>query len=137
MKYIEKARSLRKIIESASSILDDKTASSAPELFPKLKYDGSLVKAGTRIQVNGTIKKATVDLWDTEENSPSKSPTLWEDLMYREGIRVIPDTITVTSAFSKDELGWWGEEMYKSKVDSNVYNPSQYSQNWEKVSIGS
>lgn len=134
---INNARVIRQIIESAISVTDDKTASQAVALSPKLRKDGSLVVAGTRIDFNGVLKKATVDLWDTEENSPANAPNLWEDVLYREGIRIIPEIITVTSAFSKGELGWWKDEIYESLIDSNVYTPEQYATGWKKSEYNS
>lgn len=128
----ERARALRAIIEQASASLDDKTASEGAELFPRLKEDNSLVPSGTRINWQGEVLRAAVDLWDTEANNPENAPTLWEHLDYKDGIRYIPETITVGLAFSKDELGWWKDELYKSLVDANVYNPEQYPANWEK-----
>ena len=133
MSYIEDARRLRPIIEQATASLDDKTASVAAVLFPTLKGDGSLVKAGTRINYNGAIKKAAVDLWDTAEDSPDNAPTLWEELQYRDGYRIIPDIITVTSAFAKGECGWWDDVLYRSVIDANVYTPEQYANGWEIV----
>lgn len=133
MNHIEKAKKLRKIIEGAMVSVDDKTSSEAVELLPSLKYDGSLIKAGTRINYNGTVKKATVNLWDTEANNPDNAPTLWEDIHYVDGYRMIPDVITVTTAFSKGEIGWWKGELYKSLANANVYTPEQYSRNWEEV----
>lgn len=133
MSHIENARKLRIIVEHAASSLDDKTASTAGMLFPKLKQDGSLVKSGTRINWNGTLKRAAVDLWDTEENNPDKAPTLWEDIAYRDGYRIIPQTITAGTAFALDECGWWGDTMYRSKLAANVYTPEQYSAGWEAV----
>lgn len=127
------ALKLRAIVEQAVVSLDDKTASEGATLFPRLKQDGTLISAGTRINWNGVVKKAAVDLWDTEENNPDNAPTMWADIDYREGYRVIPDTITVTTAFAKDERGWWKDVLYRSKVDNNVYNPEQYADNWEKV----
>ena len=124
---------LRSIVEQASASLDDKTASTAAMLFPRLKQDGSLISAGTRINWNGIVKKAAVDLWDTAENNPDNAPTLWEDIEYRDGYRVIPETITVGKAFAKDEYGWWGDVLYRSKVDANVYTPAVYPDNWEVV----
>lgn len=41
--------------------------------------------------------------------------------------------ITVTTAFSQDECGWWGDTLYRSKVNSNVYTPVVYPDNWEKI----
>lgn len=133
MSVIDEARKLRLAMIAAAPALDDATASTAPEMFPRLKENYTLVKAGTRINWHGIVKKATVDLWDTAENNPDNAPTLWADLPYKDGYRVIPETITVTAAFAKDEYGWWGSVLYKSLVDSNVYTPEQYSDNWEKV----
>ena len=101
------------------------------ELFPRLKRDGSLVEAGTRINWHGKVLIAGAALWDLEENDPDHAPTLWEELEYREGIRIIPEAITVTKAFSEGELGWWGDVLYRSKVNNNVYTPAQYPNNWE------
>lgn len=129
-----RAIQLRAVIEQAAQTLDEKTISEAPELCRTLKQDGSLVRAGTRINWNGTIKKAAVDLWDTEANDPDHAPSLWADIDYRDGYRIIPGTITVTTAFSKGEKGWWTDgKLYESKVDSNVYTPAQYADNWKKV----
>lgn len=129
----EEAKRLRGIIEVSSQSLDDKTASTVPTFYPKLKEDGSLVKAGTKIHWNGSVKKAAVDLWDTKENNPDNAPTLWASIDYRDGYRLIPDIITVTTAFAKNECGWWRGKLYKSLVDANVYNPEQYAANWEEV----
>ena len=129
----KEALRLRAIVEQAAASLDDKTASTAGMLFPRLKQDGALVKAGTRINWNGTLKRAAVNLWDTPENNPDNAPTLWADIQYRNGYRIIPDTITVTTAFAEGEYGWLGDVLYKSKVNSNVYTPEQYAPNWEAV----
>ena len=129
----KEALRLRAIVEQAAASLDDKTASTAGVLFPRLKQDGHLVKAGTRINWNGTLKRAAVGLWDTPENNPDNAPTLWADIQYRNGYRIIPETITVTTAFAEGEYGWWGDVLYKSKVNSNVYTPEQYAPNWEAV----
>ena len=113
--------------------IDDATASRMADYFPGLTGDGSLIKAGTRINWRGTLKRAAVDLWDTASNIPDAAPTLWEDMPYRDGVRVIPETITAGLAFSQGELGWWGDTMMRSKVSANVYTPEQYRDNWENI----
>lgn len=133
MTLIEKARELRGLIEEAVQSLDDKSASKAPTLYPRLKQDGSLAKAGTRINWGGVVMKAAVDLWDTAENDPDHAPKLWAKIDYRDGYRIIPETITVTTAFSEGEYGWWGDVLYMSKVNSNVYTPAQYAAYWKVV----
>ena len=133
MSILSDARKLRAAMVTAAPSLDDATASTAPDMFPRLKGDGRLIPAGTRINWKGTVKKAATDLWDTEANNPDNAPNLWADLNYRDGYRIIPSVITVTEAFSKGEKGWWGDVLYISKVDSNVYTPAQYPDNWEAV----
>lgn len=129
----EQAIAFRKLVELGASTMDDKTVSTAPDVLPRMRYDGSLIKNATRINWNGTIKRAAVDLWDREENNPDNNPSLWEDISYRDGIRIIPNPITVGLKFSKGELGWWEDTLYRSKVDNNVYTPEQYIDNWEQV----
>ena len=127
-----KALKIRSLAMDSAVEMDDVSASSLPEMFPGLKGDGSLVKAGTRINWKGKLKKATVDLWDTAENNPDNAPALWEDLNYVSGYREIPEVITVTTAFSKGEKGWWKGAVYESLYDNNVWNPEQFPAGWKK-----
>lgn len=129
------ALKLRGCIETAAQALDDQSASGAPALFPALNQNGALISAGTRINWGGVIKRAAVDLWDAAENTPDAAPDLWEDLEYRDGVRIIPAVITVGKSFARDELGWWGDTLYRSKVDANVYTPEQYPANWEAADV--
>lgn len=133
MNYTEQARKLRPILERAAVSLDDKSASEATAFFPKLKLDGALIATGTRINWNGVIKKASADLWDTAGNSPENAPSLWQDITYKDGYRIIPDTLTVAAAFEKGECGWWNGVLYRSLADANVYTPAAYPAGWEEV----
>lgn len=126
-----KAARLNAVIVAGRELVDDKTASIAPEIFASLKEDGSLISHGTRINWNGTLKRAAVDLWDTAENNPDNAHDLWEDIQYRAGYRIIPEVITVGLAFSKDECGWWGDVLKRSTADNNVWTPEQYPDYWE------
>jgi len=116
-------------------ITDDATASRAVEFHPEMKYDGSLIPAKTRINWHGTLKRSAVDIWDIKTNNPDNAPTLWEDIAYRNGFRIIPDVITATLAFSEGECGWWEDKLYRSKVNGNVYTPAVYPDNWELVEM--
>lgn len=135
MDILQQARILRKNIVKGSVSLEDKDASLTPELFNGLKEDGSLVKAGTRINWDNVVKRAAVDLWDTAANNPDNAPQLWEDLLYKNGIRIIPETITAGTKFMKDELGYWGDDLYKSLIDNNVWTPIAYPAGWELIEI--
>ena len=89
----EEAIAFRKLVEAGAASLSDKDVSAAPDVLPRMHYTGELIKNGTRINWNGTIKRAAVDLWDREDQNPDNAPNLWEDVMYRDGIRIIPDPI--------------------------------------------
>lgn len=101
------------IEKAAGAGLDNKDGSTAVELFPTLTGGGALVKSGTRINWKGALKRATVDLWDTAENTPEAAPNLWEDVLYKNGVRVIPSPITAGLAFSKGERGYWGDVLLR------------------------
>lgn len=132
-KLIAKARQFRAVIEEMTASASDAVVSKAPSACPRLKQDGSLVRAGTKINWNGVVKKAGSDLWDTEANDPDHAPNLWEDLLYKDGYRIIPENITVTGAFSDGEKGWWKGQLWESIVSNNVYTPEQYAPNWKLV----
>ena len=112
---------------------DDSLASLVLDLYPTLKENGALISAGTRIHYNNILYRAAVDLWDTAENNPDNAPSLWEEVNYREGYRVIPETISVGAAFAKDERGWWEDQLYVSLIDNNVWTPTAYPAGWQLV----
>lgn len=119
-------------VDKTTSMLTDEQASRVVQLYRPLKGDGSLVRAGTRIKWKGQLKRAANDLWDTVQNNPDNAPTLWENINYRDGYRVIPNTITVGLAFKKGEIGWWKEQLYRSIYDGeNIWTPEQYADGWE------
>lgn len=113
--------------------LTDDIASTVIDIYPTLRYNETLIKAGTRIKYNGKLLRAAVDLWDVEENNPTNASVLWEEINYKEGYRIIPETITVGTAFAKDEYGWWNNTLYKSLLEANVYTPEAYPAGWELV----
>lgn len=132
----DEAVKIREMIEKASVSLEDADASVAPELFPRMKYKGALISAKTRINWNGCVKRAKVDLWDTETNNPEHAPDLWDDIDYVDGVRKIPVTESgifgATLAFSEGEAGYStvDDVVYVSRVNGNVYTPQLVPGNW-------
>ena len=112
---------------------DDKTASAAASLFPSLRGEGTLIEAGTRMNINGEMYRARTAFWDFEENTPDKAPNLWEKIEYKEGYRHIPQTITAENPFSLGEKAWWKEELMESTIDNNVWTPDAYPAGWKKT----
>lgn len=85
---------------------------------------------------DGKIYKNGSDLWDREEFNPKNSPELWSEIMYREGIRIIPDKIEYATRFAKDELGWRGNDLWQSLQNDNVYTPEEYLDYWKLIKKG-
>lgn len=130
----EEARALRALIEQAGDSLPDKEASQGPVLMRRLKGKGALIKAGTRINWHGVVKRAAVDLWDTPENTPDSALSLWEDLAFKDGWRIIPKVITAGLAFQPGEKGWWEDALYESiHPTANTWTPEEYPPAWKKV----
>ena len=133
-KWLEAAKDVRRTMDAAGAMLTDQEASRVVALYPPMRFDGELIPAGTRIQWDGQIRRAAVDLWDRPENAPGAAPNLWSDIGYREGARVIPEVITAALAFAKGETGWWQGAVYESLLDDNVWNPAQHSAGWRSLS---
>lgn len=116
----------------ACDAMTDEQALGCIALYPTLKHDGSLVKAGQRIRWNGVLLRASADLWDVESYDPDHAPALWEEVKISGGIRDIPENIAAIDAFSAGEKGRWKGEIYVSLIDNNTWNPDQYPAGWSK-----
>lgn len=127
------ARRIRGIIEtSVVNTVDDKTASTVASLLPGLKNDGSFLEAGSRINWRGVVKRAKVGLWQRVDQNPDNAPTLWDDILYKDGIRIIPAVITAELKFGMDELGWWTDGLiYQSKLEVNTWTPVENPDGWK------
>lgn len=132
MSVLAQAREIRRAMDKICTQASDAAASAAAAAFPRLRYDGSLICAGSRIFWKGSVLKAAQDLWDTRENDPDHAANLWAQLNYRDGYRIIPEVIPLTEAFAQGEPGWWEDGLYVSLKDGNVYTPGQYPAYWEK-----
>ena len=133
MRFTQAALKIRETMDKAGAMLTDEQASTVADLYPHMRFNGELIKAGTRINWDGCIMRAAVDLWDREDSTPAIAPSLWSEINYRDGARVIPDVITAELAFSEGELGWWKNVIYRSKINANVWTPEMYPQGWEAL----
>lgn len=122
-----------------SLVIDNQTAGRMIDCFPTMAEvcaEGALIPAKTRIRDDkdgSIIWRSTVDLWNTEANSPANAPTLWDKIAYHDGIRIISDEIPATLAWMNGELGWRDGHVYKSGMDGNVYLPGTVGALWEQM----
>ena len=122
-----------------SMTIDNQTAGRMIDCFPLMSEvceAGALIRAKTRIRDDNDASilwRNSVDLWNTEANSPANAPTLWDRIAYHDGIRIIPDEIPATLAWMNGELGWRDGHVYKSGMDGNVYLPGTVGAPWEQL----
>ena len=111
-------------------------AAEVPGIYPGFTYDGSLIPYKTiRLWTDGKLYIAQYDTYDREDTDPAHDTNGWFKLDYKQGYRIIPETMTTATMFHKDERGWWRDVLYQSLIDNNSWNPSAYPAGWEVVDI--
>lgn len=131
----EDALAFRAQIAKVASTADDAIASEAVDLYPTFTYDGSLIKNKTRKRFSGKLYIAQYDTYDRVDTDPEHDANGWAVLSYHSGYRDIPETMTTSTMFMKDEIGWYQEKFYKSLIDNNSWTPIAYSQGWQEITI--
>lgn len=107
----------------------DRVRSEAVEIHDHW-WSGIEYKVGDVRQFDGKLYRCNLDHTSQETWKPDVSPSLWTQIMYRDGIRIIPDVIPSTQPFARGEIGWWGDDLYRSLIDANVHTPEQYPAGW-------
>lgn len=122
-------------ISAANALAESATdadASRFPSMYKALRGDGALIAAGTRINRFGKLYRARVDVWDSDDYAPENAPSLWEEILYRKGYRIIT-TITAEFPFMRGDRGWYNDELYESLIDNNVWTPTDYALGWKLI----
>lgn len=134
--YIKGEAEIKAIAKEAQVYIPDALAASQPDVLLDA-WDGNGINyiKGALVKYNGKIFRCVSSPSHTSQMDwkPDVSPSLWVHLNYRDGIRVIPDSISVTEAFNNGEKGWWGDVLFVSLVNDNVFTPDQFPNNWEEV----
>lgn len=127
---IEKAKALRKKIESMSAELTDADALDVPELFPKWTIKEYAV--GDRVRYEDTLYKCLQAHTAQADWTPDTAVSLW--------VRVddphieYPDWVQPTGAqdaYMKGDKVTHNEKHWISDIDNNVWEPGVYG--WTEV----
>ena len=135
----EEAVRMRRIIEQAMSgqAIDNKTAYEGRTLYQKAGkefWDGHLVKVSTKIRWGDKLVAAAVDLWANVENDPDHAPELWEEILYKNGYRVLTGPISASNPVKPGECCWENDVLYECVYPTTcVYRPSEYAQGWKVI----
>ena len=122
---LEHAREIRAAMEAASASLDDTTALTAVELFPK--WTPKAYEMGERVRYQGVLYKCIQSHPQNETYTPDTAVSLWAQVL-------IPDPETIpewvqpesTNPYMKGDKVTHNGKVWESQIDYNVYEPGTF-----------
>ena len=133
MEY-EKLLKLRHAMEKGSSVLDDTEALEVPELFPNWEV-GKAYAVGDRFQYGEKLYKVLQDHTSQADWTPDTAVSLYVPVG-EEG-KIYPwERRPSTNPYMKGDKVYfpdYGDPIYESLIDNNVWSPEEYAQGWEVV----
>lgn len=123
MSIIDRARRLRKVIESLAVTLDDEHALANTELFP-LWEQGTSYVIGDRVRYDGILYKCVQDHTAQSDWTPDNSISLWAVVLIPDPV-VIPEWVQPesTNPYMKGDKVRHNGKVWESDIDYNVYEP--------------
>lgn len=136
MTLIEKARALRRKIETLSASLDDEQALETVELFPIWKADTAYT-AGDRVRYNDVLYKVLQGHTSQADWTPDTAFSLFVRVLIPDP-EVIPvwEQPSAGNAYMTGDKVYYPtaeDDVYQSTIDNNVWSPSDYPQGWQKL----
>lgn len=119
---LEHAREIRAAMEAAASNLDDATALTAIEMFPR--WTPRAYEAGERVRYMGILYRCLQGHQANETWNPVDAPSLWARVL-------IPDPSDIpewvqpdsTNPYMKDDKVRHNSKTWSSDIDYNVFEP--------------
>ena len=123
---------IREMIEKASASLPDADAIEAVWLFP-LWAVGVAYSVGERIQYDGKLYKVVQAHTSQADWTPPTVPALFTEVAPSGTIPVWKQPTGAQDAYNKGDKVYYpakGDDIYRSTVENNVWEPTVYG--WEK-----
>lgn len=124
-----RAKHLRKIIEQATTSLDDATALTAVELYP-VWFPNVAYEVGVRVQHGGTLYRCVQAHTSQEDWTPNVTHALWVVVSLDEWPEFVQPTGAQDAYQTGDKVTYNGKH-YISLADNNVWSPDVYPTYWE------
>ena len=138
MTLIEKARALRRKIETLSASLDDEQALETVELFPIWKAD-TVYAAGDRVRYNDVLYKVLQGHTSQADWTPDTAVSLFTRVLIPEpSIIHVWEQPTSTNAYMTGDRVYYPtaqDDVYESLIDNNVWSPTAYPQGWKVIEV--
>lgn len=128
---IERARQLRKRVESLAETLDDDNALKSVELFPTWKADMQY-NIGDRVRYDNVLYKCLIAHISQAGWIPTDAASLWARVLIPDP-EVIPDWVQPesTNPYMKGDKVRHNGKVWVSDIDNNVWEPSVYG--WSEL----
>ena len=128
---IERARQLRKKVESLAETLDDDNALKSVELFPNWKADMQY-NIGDRVRYDNVLYKCLAAHISQAGWIPTDAASLWARVLIPDP-EVIPDWVQPesTNPYMKGDKVRHIGKVWVSDIDNNVWEPSVYG--WSEL----
>ena len=124
-----KAKQVRQLIEQLAVTLDDETALTGLELFPRWSV-GKAYATGDRVQYEGTLYKCVQGHTSQADWTPPATPALWTAVSIDEYPAWVQPT-GAHDAYSKGDKVTHNGKHWTSDVDNNTWEPGVYG--WTEV----
>lgn len=130
---IERARKLRKTIESLAETLDDENALKSVELFSAWK-EGTAYEVDDHVRYEGILYKCLIAHTAQSDWSPQDAVSLWARVLIPDP-EVIPDWVQPesTNPYMKGDKVRHVGKIWVSDIDYNVYEPGVVGAGWSEV----
>lgn len=125
----QRAYFLRKLIEKAVESLDDETALTGIELFPRWD-DQKTYAVGDRVQHNELLYKCVQAHTAQSDWQPDLVPALWARVSIEDWPEWIQPTGAQDAYMTGDKVSH-NDKHWESQVDNNVWEPGVYG--WVEV----
>lgn len=131
MKYAQRARELRKVIEGTVQILDDTEALKVIELHPAWAADTEYT-AGQKVRSEGVLYKCLQDHTSQEAWNPADAVSLWAKVLIPDP-EIIPDweQPESTNPYMRGDKVKHNGKTWQSDIDNNVWEPGVYG--WSEI----
>lgn len=135
---IERARALRRVIESMATNLTDEEAAESVELYPAWDGDGHGYAVGDRIRFDGTLYKVLQAHTSQEDWTPDVSPSLFARVLAGQdgtdiGVWEQPDSTNPYMTGDRVHYPTISDPIYESLIDNNVWSPEAYPAGWRQI----
>lgn len=133
MRYSDRARALRRIIEQTVQTLDDTEALQAVELHPSWATD-TKYQASQKVRFGGVLYRCLQDHTSQDAWTPTDAPSLWAKVLNPDP-EVIPDweQPDSTNPYMKGDKVKFEGHVYESLIDGNVWPPTAYPAGWKQI----